>query len=418
MTDHVIVVGLGYGDEGKGSVVDFLCRTQRVDAVIRFNGGAQAAHNVVTDDGRHHTFSQWGAGTLAGVPTHLSRFMLVDPFRMSAEAAHLEEIGVGSPWGLITVDRDASLTTVFHREANRERERRRGVLRHGSCGVGIGETVAYRLAHPADAPIVGDCGDRQRLSRKLYLLADWFEDEFGFRLDVSVDDNLDGYEAFAQECVVVDDRFTRRLLHQGPSVFEGAQGVLLDERYGFHPYTTWSNTTPANAKSLLTEAGLADEAFVLGVLRTTTTRHGPGPLVTEDQQLVSSMAEVHNGFGEWQGGWRVGHFDAVAHRYAVKSCGGVNGIALTRMDDSVNKVCTSYRHHQDGPDQRVEVVRNLPMWGDHQDALTALLQMAVPMYQDLSERSEWRDFIEAALGTIKLESWGPTATDKTSKVLR
>ena len=65
-------------------------------------------------------------------------------------------------------------------------------------------------------------------------------------------------------------------------MFEGAQGVLLDEWHGFHPYTTWSTTTFANAETLLAEAGMAGAAQRLGVLRTTTTRHGPGPLVTED----------------------------------------------------------------------------------------------------------------------------------------
>jgi adenylosuccinate synthase len=74
--------------------VDRLCRATGATTVVRFNGGAQAAHNVVTDDGRHHTFAQFGAASLVpGVRTHLSRFVLVDPLALVAEARHLAELG-------------------------------------------------------------------------------------------------------------------------------------------------------------------------------------------------------------------------------------------------------------------------------------------------------------------------------------
>ena len=75
-----IVIDLGFGDSGKGTIVDYLARTSRVSAVVRFNGGAQAAHNVYTTDGRRHTFAQFGSGMFVpGVKTHLSRYVLLDP---------------------------------------------------------------------------------------------------------------------------------------------------------------------------------------------------------------------------------------------------------------------------------------------------------------------------------------------------
>ena len=92
------------------------------------------------------------------------------------------------------------------------------------------------------------------------------------------------------------------LLRAGPAVFEGAQGVLLDEWRGFHPYTTWSTTTFANAETLLAEAG--ETAIRLGVVRCYLTRHGPGPFVTEDPTL--EIPEPHNGTGTWQGAFRNG----------------------------------------------------------------------------------------------------------------
>ena len=159
--NHVIVVDLGYGDAGKGTVVDWLCSRQDgrpVHAVVRFNGGAQAAHNVITRDGRCHAFAQFGAGTFTpGVRTHLSRFVLIDPLALAAEAAHLASLGLADALDLLTVDRDALLTTPYHQAANRAREIARGNDRHGSCGMGIGETARYALSpHPDDAPAPHD----------------------------------------------------------------------------------------------------------------------------------------------------------------------------------------------------------------------------------------------------------------------
>ena len=181
MGQHAIVVDLGYGDAGKGGIVDLLChRAARVAAggpvhtVVRFNGGAQAAHNVVTPGGRHHTFAQFGSGTLSapGTRTFLSRCMLVDPLALVGEAGHLASLGVADPLALVAIDRDALLTTPYHQAANRAREAARGAARHGSCGMGIGETAAYALAHPGDAPRVGDCQSPRELTRKLTLLRD------------------------------------------------------------------------------------------------------------------------------------------------------------------------------------------------------------------------------------------------------
>src|SRR5207248_6354838 len=127
---HLVVVDLGYGDAGKGTVVDWLCASRPVHTVVRFNGGAQAGHNVVTPDGRHYTFAQFGAGTFhPGVRTHLSRHVVVDPLALVAEADHLVAVGVPGPLGRLTVDRSALLATPYHRAANRARERARGAGR-------------------------------------------------------------------------------------------------------------------------------------------------------------------------------------------------------------------------------------------------------------------------------------------------
>src|SRR6476659_8022754 len=139
----IILGGLGYGDEGKGTWTDFLARTEPVHTVVRFNGGAQAGHNVVTPDGRHHTFAQFGSGTFVrGVSTHLSRFMLLNPMRLLHEADQIRALGVSDALAPLTIDRLAPVTTPFPVPATRLRELARGDARQGSCGMGIGETMS------------------------------------------------------------------------------------------------------------------------------------------------------------------------------------------------------------------------------------------------------------------------------------
>jgi adenylosuccinate synthase len=416
--NHVIVADLGYGDAGKGTVVDWLCSPRSgpdgVHTVVRFNGGAQAGHNVVTTDGRHHSFAQFGSGTFTpGVRTHLSRFVLVDPLALAAEAGHLAAVGVPDALARLTVDRDALLVTPYHRAANQVRELARGEHRHGSCGMGIGETARYALAHPGDAPRVADCAAPRVLARKLATLRDQLTSDLdplapaGSDTGASIADLCDAYGAFAAAVPLVDSGYLTRVLRRGPVVFEGAQGVLLDEWRGFHPYTTWSTTTFANAETLLAEAGQA--AMHLGVVRTYMTRHGPGPFVTEDPTM--ERPEPHNRDGRWQGVFRAGHFDAVAYRYAVEVAGGVDALAVTHLDTPGKgaRLCRAYRVNGQSlarlvPGQERDLA--------YQERLTGTLLRARPEYEDPGS-GDWPGLIEQVLGApVALLSRGPTAADK------
>ena len=413
---HVIVADLGYGDSGKGTVVDWLCSARGsaaregapVHAVVRFNGGAQAAHNVLTTDGRHHTFAQFGSCSFTpGVRTHLSRFMLVDPLALAAEAAHLASVGVGDALDRLTVDRDALLITPYHQAANRARELARGHERHGSCGMGIGETARYALENPDDAPRAADCAAPRRLARSLRRLRDRLADELGFGEGPDLAGLCDAYRAFAGRVALVDGGYLGGLLRTGPVVFEGAQGVLLDEWRGFHPYTTWSTTTFANAETLLAEAG--QTAVRLGVVRCYMTRHGPGPFVTEDPTL--EIPEPHNQNGAWQGAFRTGHFDAVALRYAVEVSGGVDAVALTHLDAAARhplRVCRSY---QVGGQRQTRIIPGPERDLTWQERLTAMLLRARPVYE--CPGPDWPDLVEDVLGApVTLRSYGPTAASK------
>jgi adenylosuccinate synthase len=384
MDGHLIVVGLGFGDEGKGAVVDALCHDRQVTSVVRFNGGAQAAHNVVVG-AAHHTFSQFGSGTLAGVPTHLSRHVLVEPIALAGESRELEELGVADPLRLLTIDADALLTTPIHVAANRAREDARGHARHGSCGKGIGETTWYALlagAAPGDVvegqevigtpgppPTVGDCARPAVLRAKLDALARFYEPLIG--AGPSVDDLVSLYRDFAGAVRTTTGDEVGRLAEHGRLVFEGAQGVLLDQRHGFHPHTTWSTVTPDNARTLLGHR----HATVIGVTRTYQTRHGAGPFPTEDDRLLTRFPERHNGTGHYQGAWRAGHLDAVLLRYAVEACGGVDALAVTHLDARDLRVATAY----DAP---------LPT-SDPTADLTGFLTRRTPTLVDLPDPVTW-----------------------------
>jgi adenylosuccinate synthase len=131
---------------------------------------------------------------------------------------------------------------------------------------------------------------------------------------------------------VVDDDAIGPLLGEGPVVFEGAQGVLLDEWRGLHPHTSWGTCTPGPARALLARHAFDGPIHTLGALRTYATRHGNGPLPTEAPQLLSRLSELHNAANEWQGSFRVGWLDVVLSRYAIEAAGGVDGLAVTHLD--------------------------------------------------------------------------------------
>ncbi|NTW03359.1 MAG: adenylosuccinate synthetase, partial [Oscillochloris sp.] len=257
MSHVFLTVDLGFGDAGKGSVVDFLTRTYDAHTVVRYNGGAQAGHRVVTPGpiAQEHVFAQFGAGTLAGASTHLSRFMILDPLAMLAEEEHLRAIGVADAFANTTIDAQARVINPFARAINRLRELARGNGRHGSCGIGIGETVADALAHPELTLRAGGMADptvcytKLRALRKLNMakldalrpdLPD--SEQVTSELELLTDSEWDGwlldaYAEFASRARVVPSTHLHEILSQsGAVIFEGAQGVLLDEWRGFHPH--------------------------------------------------------------------------------------------------------------------------------------------------------------------------------------
>lgn len=454
MKRAIIVTDLGYGDAGKGSMVDYLARDSKHALVVRHNGGPQAAHNVVTPEGRHHTFAQFGSASFVpGSRTHLSRFMLVNPFNLMAEAEHLESLGERNILSRMTIDSEAMVITPWHIAANRIRELVRGGGRHGSCGQGIGETKLDAIHFPEEALKVRDLGNMNTVRRKLAWVqnlkliqhAEIIEElpkikQSEKELAVLTSTDLvefvtDFYRDFTEKVQVVDGSVFGELAGRADLViFEGAQAVLLDENYGFHPYTTWSVTTQENAQTLLDEIDYEDPVTRLGLTRAYMVRHGAGPFVSEDVRLSRQVPDMHNANNDWQHGFRVGHLDFVALRYAMEANGQIDELVVTnldRLDDAdvwafvdgyklpeiqstspyftgiTNGVASGIRV---GPKNR----------RDYQEAITKVLLDTSPVLSEakLDNHEQYLETIERKLGVrVGYVSRGMTAKEKSRRYL-
>ena len=434
MADAIIVVDLGFGDAGKGTIVDFLARASRAHTVVRFNGGPQAGHNVVTPDGRHHTFAQFGSGTFVhGVRTLLSRFMLVEPYALLNEAAHLAEVGVDDALDRLAIDERCVVITPAHQAANRLRELARGAAAHGTCGLGIGETMADALASREHLLRAGELRDGKLVREKLVAASRQKLAECEQAIDAMrsapqaaacaatlrdptwIDAALENYAAVAEHAAIVSaGQANAALSGQGTVIFEGAQGVLLDENFGFHPHTTWSTTTAANADALLDESRFAGLRRRIGVLRTYATRHGTGPLVTEETTLRAALPEAHNRDDGWQGAFRIGPLDLVATRYALAVCpaGELAVTHLDRLPALPRRVCVAY----EDAGVRFESLDVLPSDDPAERArFTARMRDVRPVYSDVVTAT-WEEFVtrvEAETGVpVTLTSFGPTPDQK------
>lgn len=284
-----VVIGANFGDEGKGLVTDFLSASAGSDTlVVRHNGGAQAGHTVVTPDGKRHVFHHFGSGTLAGASTFLSRFYVCNPLLFFKERPLLEHFGMDP---VVYVDPRASVTTPYDMMINQIAEDTRGKDRHGSCGVGFGETVE-RTNYPAYSLSYQDLGDQDLVRKKLQSIrTDWLPSRLNtlgiktlseqWIARIKSDDIFERYMEEIDRFLQKTHRAEANILQTVKNVvFEGAQGLLLDQDRGWFPHVTRSNTGIKNASLLAKEAGFTSLEAVY-ISRAYNTRHGAGPLPHE-----------------------------------------------------------------------------------------------------------------------------------------
>jgi adenylosuccinate synthase len=309
------VIGANYGDEGKGATTDRLVEDGDT-LVVRFNGGAQAGHTVVADDGRRHVFHHVGSGAFKGAPTFLSRHFVSNPMLLAQELAELAAKGVKPR---ILADRRGLLTTPFDMLVNQVVEAARGGGRHGSCGYGFGETI--ERAEKGFRTTLEDVFAPGMLRTKLRAIRDVWVPARLARLGVETipddyaaffegDGMIEAFVAaagdFANAVLVGDDSPLR---DAKDVVFEGAQGLLLDQDRGAFPHVTRSNTGLKNVLALAQETGI-DRIEAVYATRSYLTRHGAGPLPGElAEQPFEGIVDATNVPNAWQGTLRFALLD-------------------------------------------------------------------------------------------------------------
>lgn len=311
-----IVLGLGFGDEGKGLMVSsliskafkvhsFMGPGRKDTIVVRFSGGQQCGHTVIYD-GVKHTHASYGSGTLQGVPTYISEHCTVDPVAMVNEAKVLKDKGIKVP--TIYIHPLAKVTTSYDIEANIEDGK---YIDDGTTGMGVGKTIER---HNAGLPVFAiDFTNLPLLKEKLKSVARYYEEslyEGPFMTMAHSLEELDFRIAFYD------------MLHSYEYViFEGSQGIMLDMDHGTIPNVTYSNTTCKNAIQILKDVNFdfyEKNLRVYYVTRSYLTRHGNGWMDNERYVLLKNNEEETNVFDSYQGKFRTGKLNIDQLEYALK----------------------------------------------------------------------------------------------------
>jgi len=359
----VVVVGIQWGDEGKGKIVDLL--TERVAAVVRFQGGHNAGHTLIID-GEKTVLHLIPSGILRdGVDCVIGNGVVLHLPSLFQEIERLEARGVRVSERL-RISTACPLILPTHIALDQARESASASQAIGTTGRGIGpayeDKAARRSLRVSDLFNSGRFAERLRAAMDLH---NFVLERYHGRPAVSYEQTLADWMAFADRIrPMASDAaaFLDQRRRDGANLlFEGAQGTLLDVDHGTYPFVTSSNTTAAFAATG-SGVGLGAFDYVLGIVKAYTTRVGAGPFPTElFDDMGKHLARVGAEFGSTTGRpRRCGWFDAVAARRAVLH-NGVTGLCVTKLDVldglSTLKICTGYE--LDG-----KQVDSMPMYVD------------------------------------------------------
>jgi len=348
---NLCVVGLQWGDEGKGKIVGVL--SADYDIVVRYQGGSNAGHTVVIGDEKY-VLHLLPSGILhEGTHCVIGNGVVIDPAQLLSEMAELRDRGISLDGNLTLSDR-AHVVFPYHKALDKLSESRLNDRKIGTTGRGIGPCYTDKMARVGIR--VGDMIDRDTLATKLRANVEQKNKLFSKVYDAptfSCDEILEEYAGYAEKLrPYVGDSVTL-LAEAGRTgrdiLFEGAQGALLDVDFGTYPYVSSSN---ASACGVSTGTGVPPKRIdrVLGVTKAYCTRVGEGPFPSElTDSLGEDLRAAGGEFGATTGRpRRCGWLDATALRYAVTIC-GADSIALTKLDvlSGLDAICigTGYEYN-------------------------------------------------------------------------
>ena len=309
-----VVIGANFGDEGKGLMTDYFCHQSTLrgekSLVVLHNGGAQRGHTVVTPDGKKHIFHHFGSGTLVGADTYLSEEFVLNPMIFRQEWEELESMKAIPK---VYVNHTCRVTTPFDMILNQIIEESRDNARHGSCGMGIHETMIRDVCnYPIEMWF--DSSDE---AKRYYLkeIRNYLSERL---LDFGINKIPDNWKEIVNSDLLIENfiselnfmgrnisiRFNRFIEYYDCVAFENGQGLLLDQNNtAYYPHLTPSNTGIKNSLEIIAEMSCKPDIEVCYVTRTYLTRHGAGRLdgecdkqeINPDMQDLTNVPNPHQG---------------------------------------------------------------------------------------------------------------------------
>jgi len=347
---NVIVVGLQWGDEGKGKIVDFL--SEKADVVARYQGGHNAGHTVVIKNEKFILHLIPSGILYKNKKCLIGNGVVIDPAALMEEINGLRERGVKISKNLF-ISKNAHVIMPYHMALDRQSEKLRGAKSIGTTGRGIGPAYSDKIGRAGIrmADLLQPTVFKDKLNAHLvhinFLLENLYKTE-----TFKADDIFNEYMGYAEQLSAyiadTDIIINRTIAEKGNVLFEGAQGTMLDIDHGTYPFVTSSNAIAGGACTGL-GVGPTKISKVLGVVKAYTTRVGSGPFPTEIKDALGDAIREKGGeYGATTGRpRRCGWLDMVILRHSAR-INGLTGLAVTKLDIldglDVIKICTAYRH--------------------------------------------------------------------------
>ena len=419
-----LLLGLQWGDEGKGKIVDVL--TAKYDIIARFQGGPNAGHTLEFD-GIKHVLRTIPSGIFhKNAANIIGNGVVIDPVVFIKEIEGLEKFNMDIASKLF-ISRKAHLILPTHRLLDAASEASKGKAKIGSTLKGIGPTYMDKTGRNGlrvgDIELV-DFKERYRaLADKHESMISFYNVDLQYNLAEMEDEFFSAIAELKKITFIDSEEYLNSALKSGKTILaEGAQGSLLDVDFGTYPFVTSSNTTAAGA---CTGLGIAPNRVkqVFGIFKAYTTRVGSGPFPTElFDETGAKMAKIGNEFGSVTGrARRCGWLDLVALKYAV-DVNGVTELYMMKGDvlsgfDTL-KICTGYEY-------KGEVIKHLPYNIEPENVSPIYTEMKgwkeditkITSYEALPEEFKvYITYIEKELEVpIKVVSVGP---DRTQTIMR